>query len=102
MEHDPLARLALTFDAHRRAFTRAGLAALGAFLLLFALAFAGSETAFAVMFRLGSLVALPWLPLLWIFWFHPRRGSRGFVGRWYGAFVILVCAAVVLAAPFLL
>jgi hypothetical protein len=105
VKHDPLARLALIFDAHRRAFARIGLAALGAFLLLFALAFAGSATAFAVMFRLGALVMLPWLPSMWIHWFHPSRGSMRsslVVFRWYGAFVIATTGAVALAAPFLL
>jgi hypothetical protein len=105
MEHDPLARLALRIDAQRRVFTRIGLVALGVFLLLFALSFAGSATAFAVMFRLGSLVALPWLPWMWIVWFHPSRGtmrSSFSVFRWYGAFVIVFTAAGLLAAPFLL
>jgi hypothetical protein len=116
VEHDALARLALTFDAQRRAFTRIGLAALGAFLLLFALSFAGSGAAFAWMFRLGSLVMLPWLPWMWIVWFHPSRGTMRpdsryarfvpapalWLGRWYGAFVIVFTAAGLLAAPFLL
>ena len=114
MDHDPLARLALTFDAHRRALTRAGLTALGAFLILFALSLAGSETAFALIFRLGSLVVLPWLPWMWIYWFHPARGAmrsdaRFFRAlpkpvraafRWYGAFVTVFTASALVAAPF--
>ena len=116
MGHDPLARLAVQLYPHRRTFTRVGLAALGVYVLLVALSFTAIPGAWTVSFRLGSLIALPWLPWMWIFWFHPARGSMRpesrsarflpgplvWLFRWYGAFVIAFAAVVLLAAPFLL